>query len=104
MSPVTASHIQVDERGVAWIDDSNVKVIEIAIERIAYGASAEQIHEQHCGHLTLAQIHAALAWYYDHQESIDAEIQRQVVDFDKLRTQSLDSPGRQRLRWLGKIT
>lgn len=104
MTAITAQHIRIDQRGVAWIDDTNVKVIEVAMEKISQAASADEIHQQHQGHLSLAQIHAALAWYYDHQAEMDAEIQRQVDEFDKLRAQSLDSPGRQRLRAMGKLT
>ena len=101
---MTAPHIHLDQRGVAWIDDTNVKVIEIALEKIAHGFDAEEIHNQHEGLLSLAQIHAALSWYYDHQVEMDVEIQRQVQDFDRLRAKSLDSMGRQRLKKLGKLT
>ncbi len=103
MTTTIAPHIRLDERGVAWIDESNVKVIEVALEKIAHNASADEIHKQHQGFLTLAQIHGALAWYYDHQAEMDAEIQRQAQEFDKLRSQAIDSPGRQRLRAMGKL-
>jgi len=29
MAMIARPHIRLDERGVAWIDDSNVKVIEV---------------------------------------------------------------------------
>jgi uncharacterized protein (DUF433 family) len=103
MTPATGTHIQLDERGVAWIDDTNVKVVEVAVEALAHGASPQAIHDQHQGNLSLAQIHAALAWYYDHQAEMDAEIRLQVEEFDRLRAQTLDSPGRQRLRAQGKL-
>ena len=56
----TTAHIRLDDRGVAWIDDTNTKVIEVALDMIAHGWSPEEIHFQHA-HLSLAQIHAALA-------------------------------------------
>lgn len=102
MSTITSTHIVIDDRGVAWIDDKNIKVIEVALEKIAHGSSPEEIHDQHQGYLSLGQIHAALGWYYDHQADFDAEIRRQVHDFDALRDSSLDSPLRQRLRAAGK--
>ena len=37
-------HIKLDEQGVAWIDDANVKVIEVVVDRLAYGWSPEEIH------------------------------------------------------------
>ena len=103
MSTVTPTHIHLDSRGVAWIDDTNVKVIEVALEKIAHGSTAEEIYDQHRGHLSMAQIHAALSWYYDHRAEFDAEIDRQLEEFDQRRAASLDSPGRQRLRRMGKL-
>jgi uncharacterized protein (DUF433 family) len=103
MTPATPNDIRLDDRGVAWIGDTNVKVLEVALELLAHGCRPEEIQEQHQGHLTLAQIYAALAWYYAHREEMDADIQRQVQHFDQLRSQTLDSPGRQRLRRLGKL-
>jgi len=70
-----ALHIHLDEHGVAWIDNTKVKVIEVVLDKLAHGSSPEEIHFQY-PHLSLAQIHAALAYYYDHQVELDAEIQR----------------------------
>ena len=101
MTAVTVSHIWLDEKGVAWIDDTNVKVIEVAMERRATGMSPDEMVFQHYDNLSLSQIHAALAYYYDHQAEFDAEIERQAREYEALRARSLDSPGRQRLRALG---
>ena len=97
------AHIRLDDRGRAWVDDTNVKVIEVVLDKLAYGWTPEQIAEQHYYRLSLAQIHAAFSYYYDHQAEFDAEIERQVKEVDALRAQTLDSPGRQKLRALGKI-
>ena len=101
MASVAPLHIRLDSRSVAWVDDTNIKVVEIALEKIAHGSTAEEIYDQHRGYLSMAQIHAALSWYYDHQPELDAEIDRQLQEFDQRRTASLDSPGRQRLRRMG---
>jgi uncharacterized protein (DUF433 family) len=61
----------LDERGVAWLDDTNVKVVEVVLEHLAHGASPEEIRDQHRGYMTLAQIHAALSYYYDNQPALD---------------------------------
>jgi uncharacterized protein (DUF433 family) len=102
MKTATAGHVWLDETGRAWIDDTNTKVIEVVLDKIAYGSSPEEIHDQH-PHLTLAQIHAALSHYYDHQQEFDAEIARQEKEFDELRARAQDSPIRQRLRTMGKL-
>ncbi len=41
------NHVRLDEKGVAWIDKTRTKVIEVALDHIAYGWSAEEIHRQH---------------------------------------------------------
>ncbi len=103
-STVVADHIVLDERGVAWVDDRNVKVIEVVLDKIAYGMSPEQIYEEHYRHLSLAQIHAAFAYYYDHQAEFDAEIERQYREYQALRAaQGNDTPLHQKLRAAGKL-
>ena len=77
MPKTATAHIHLDERGVAWVDDTNVKVIEVVLDKLAYGWSPEEIHFQHHD-LSMAQIHAALSYYYDHQSAFDAEIERQL--------------------------
>jgi uncharacterized protein (DUF433 family) len=49
-------------------------VIEIALDHLAYGWGADTIHQNH-PNLTLPQVYAALAWYYDHQVEMDARIE-----------------------------
>ena len=98
----TSSHIHRDAEGRAWIDDTNIKVIEVALDHIAYGWSADEIHVQH-RHLSLAQIHAALSYYFDHQAEFDRLIEQSLEEANQLAAAAQDSPGRRRLRALGKI-
>src|SRR5436190_22327004 len=102
MSVSATSHIKLDDRGVAWIDNTNTKVIEVALDMIAHGWSPEEIHFQH-PHLGLAQIHAALGYYYDHKTEMDAQIQRSMREVERLRTHAGESPLRKRLREMGKL-
>ena len=107
MKNLTASptaHIYLDERGRAWIDDTNVKVIEVALDKLGYGLTPEEIYEEHYHHLSLAQIHAAFSYYYDHKAEFDAEIERQMKEYEALRqAQGTDTPVHRRLRALGKL-
>lgn len=103
MSIASINHIWLDSRNVAWIDQSNIKVIEIALERMAHGSSVEEIVEQHGGLLSMAQVHAALSYYYDHEAELDAEIERQLTVSDQLRSKSLSSPGRLKLKQRGQL-
>src|SRR5436190_17452994 len=102
MSVSATSHIKLDDRGVAWIDDTNTKVLEVAQDMIAHGWSPEEIHFQHL-HLSLAQIHAALGYYYDHKTEFDAAIQDSLRRVSELRDQTAESPLRKRLSELGNL-
>jgi uncharacterized protein (DUF433 family) len=97
-----ASHIVRDERGVAWVDDTNVKVVELALDHLAYGWSADAIHEQF-PHLTLAQIHAALAFFYDHQAELEQEILRREREVVAWKAELGESPLQRRLRQLKAV-
>jgi len=98
----TSSHIHSDTEGRAWIDDTNVKVIEVALDHLANGWSADEIHVQQ-PHLSLEQIHAALSFYFDHQQEFDRLIEQSLERADALAAAAQDSPGRRRLRTLGKL-
>ena len=102
LAPLPLSHIHLDEHGVAWIDETNVKVIEVALDKLAYGSSPEEIHFQH-PHLSMAQIHAALTYYYDHQDELDSEIERRYRQVHAMKAQAVETPFKQRLRAMGKI-
>ncbi len=86
-------HIVVDERGRAFIEGTGFKVRELVKDYQAYGWSPEELAWQHPP-LTLVQVHAALAYYYEHQEAFDREIQEGLELFDRLRAENLDSPVR----------
>ena len=73
------------------------KVIEVALDMIAHGWSPEEIHFQH-PHLSLAQIHAALGYYYDHKPELDTQVQRGLREVQRLRTEAGESPVQKRLR------
>jgi uncharacterized protein (DUF433 family) len=92
----------MDADNRAWLDDTNVKVVEVALDHLAYGWSAEEIHSQH-PHLSLTQVYAALAYYYDHQAEFDKQIELSQSRAAAHAVQTSDSPLRRRLRELGKL-
>jgi uncharacterized protein (DUF433 family) len=95
--------IELDVRGRAFISGTSVKVVEIALDQIANGWSAQEIYLQHAPTLSMAQIHAALSHYYDCQADYDAEIERQINDIEAMRKQVGDSPFAARMRRLGRM-
>lgn len=67
-SPI--NHIEIRD-GQARIVGRNVKV-KMVISRLYHGtgASVEEVMAQY--NLSRAQVHAVIAYYYDHQDAIDA--------------------------------
>jgi len=93
------THIRLDANGVAWIDATNVKVIEVAVDKLAHHSTPEEMQAQY-PHLTLSQIYAALAYYHDHKEQFDTQIQNDLREVSALRESASEPPKAQQLRAL----
>ena len=91
MTTLTTPHVWLDEKGVAWVDNTRTKVREIALDVIVHGWSPKEIHENH-PHLSLAQIHGALTYYYDNKGTVDKEIEAARKFADEMRAANEDSP------------
>ena len=99
---VEYKHVVLDETGVPIIQGTMTKVIELVLEKMAYGWSPEELHFQH-PHLTLGQIHSALAYYWDHQEELDRDITRRVERADRIQYEMPPTPLVARLKAQGLI-
>ncbi len=98
MSVQTAyEHIAIDEDDVPFIDGTSIKVVELVLDHKAYGWSPEELHFQH-PELTLGQIHSALAYYWDHTDSLHKDLHERLERTDRLRSQAASSPLQERLR------
>lgn len=76
MSTATAhKYVELDANNVPIITGTTMKVIELVTGQIANGWSPEELHFQH-PYLSMSQIHSALAYYWDHQLELDADIER----------------------------
>ena len=95
-------HIILDERNVPIIAGAGMKVIELVLEKTAYGWSPEELHFQH-PYLTLGQIYSALAYYSDHQEELDREIERRLRAVDETRREIGPSSLATRLKARGVV-
>jgi len=84
-------HIILNEKNQPIIKGTKIKVIELVLDKIAYGWSPEELQYQH-PELTLGQIYSALAYYADHQEELDKEIETQLREIDQLRKSIKLSP------------
>jgi uncharacterized protein (DUF433 family) len=90
-------HLTRDSSGVIWIDESGYRVLDLVREHLAHGWSAEILQENHPD-LSLAQIHAALAWYYDHEDEMHAEMLRRETEANTVFSGIPESPLLKRLR------
>ena len=70
-------HVVLNEAQVPIIVGTTMKVLELVVEKQAYGWSPEELQFQHPA-LTLGQIYSALAYYADHQEALDQEIEQRL--------------------------
>ena len=95
-------HIGLNEASVPVIIGTTMKVVELIIEHVAYGWSPEELHFQH-PYLTLGQIHSALAYYWDHKEELDRDIERRLEAVDEIQRMLEPSPLVARLRAKGLL-
>jgi uncharacterized protein (DUF433 family) len=102
MPAVAYAHIETDTQGVPIVSGTRIKVLEVALVRVAHGWTAEEIHRQH-PHLSLGQIHSALAFYFDHQEVFDRQIAAQLNLVEQFRQQAGPSLAATKLRALGHL-
>ncbi len=84
-------HIILNEKKAPIIAGTKMKVVDIILDKIAYGWSPEELQYQH-SHLTLGQIYSALAYYSDHQETLDQEIETQLKQVDQMRMEARPTP------------
>jgi len=101
MSTVAYPHIEITDDGHARIRGTGFKVRMLAEEHLITGADAMELQRGH-PHLTLSQVYSALAYYYDHKEEFDREIEELREFADRMRAQQGKSLLAKKLRELGK--
>jgi uncharacterized protein (DUF433 family) len=78
MQPEIANHIEIrdNRRGEAraFVSGTRVRVQDIVQDYERHGMTADEIAGEY-PHLTLAQVHAALAYYFEHQAEVQAALQ-----------------------------
>lgn len=101
-TPVSYPHLRLDDKGRPWVVGANVKVIEIAADYLAHRSSVEEMAYQF-PHLTPSMIHSALAYFYDHREEMEGEINRSLNSYLKELQADRNSPLHRRLREAAEI-
>ncbi len=79
-----------------------VRVAQIVMDYLAHGWSPEEICRQY-PHLAPAEVHSAMAYYYDHAQEINDEIQGEVEALADPATGSDQSPFVVRMKAEGRL-
>jgi uncharacterized protein (DUF433 family) len=90
------AHVDYDARGVPVIAGTTMKVVELVMAQRAHGWSPEELSFQF-PHLSMGQIHAALAYYWDNRERLDEDIEQRSSVATALRTEAERAPVGERL-------
>jgi uncharacterized protein (DUF433 family) len=75
------------------------RVAQIVMDYLEYGWSPDEIQRQH-PYLTHAEVHSALAYYFDHTEEIEQEIEAEGQDVERFEESTSSPPFLSRLRAL----
>lgn len=108
MSTITLSpethyrNIALNNQGVPIITGSTMKVVELVMAQWTHGWSPEELQFQY-PHLTMSQIHSALAYYWEHKEELDADIEQRRLYAEKMRREAGPSPLAHHLRQTGLL-
>ena len=95
-------HVVLSDSRVPLISGTTMKVVELVLAQAAYGWSAEELHTQF-PKWTLGQIYSALAYYWDHRDELDGDIEKRIEKVDKIQKSTPVSPLIKRLKDKGLI-
>ncbi len=100
---VTYPHIEKIEGSSARLKRMpRIRVAQIVIDYLNHGWSADEICI-HYPHLKLAEVHSAMAYYFDHQSEIDGEIEAEQRLIEDSRKNAQPTPVELRLRAQGLL-
>lgn len=103
MSSVAHEHIERASGGPARLARlPRIRVAQIVMDYLAHGWSPDEMC-RHYPHLLPAETHAAMMYYYDHQDEIDAEIRAELSEVCAAELSAAPTPFEARLRGKGII-
>jgi uncharacterized protein (DUF433 family) len=101
MAISTTGHIEINEQkcgGRPCIAGTRIRVQDIYVWHELQGQTPEEIVTDF-KQLTLADVHAALAYYHDHREAIEADVRAERAEADRLK---LSHPSKLQQKLAGK--
>jgi uncharacterized protein (DUF433 family) len=101
MGHTLIQHIEIrknrDGQDRAYIAGTRVRVQDIYVDSEVLGRSPEEIVAS-MPHLSLAQVHAALAYYFDHRDEVLAELRQDEEFVAAMKARTGPGPLETRLR------
>jgi uncharacterized protein (DUF433 family) len=95
-------HILLWPDGTPTVGGTRLKVKHVAAQHRYNGKGPEELVAAFPPH-TLGEMYSALAYYYDHKDQIDHEIEEDRREFEEARAAAWEaSPLRAKLRTLGR--
>ena len=95
METVSTTHVELRPNRAGelrpYITDTRIRVQDIVSDHERHGLSPEQIAREY-PHLTLAQVHAALAYYFDHREEMQQQMKAEYGYVRALEVKQRNSP------------
>ncbi len=99
--PVHQKHIELrpnrDGQLRAYIAGTRVRVQDIYVDSEIHGKSPDEIVAS-LPHLTLAQVHAALAYYFDNRDAILEELRQDGVSLAEIKAKTGPGPLERKLK------
>ena len=86
------AHIEKDPKacgGKARIEGTRIRVLDVVAAAEHLALSPDEICDQY-PELTLAQVHSALAYYYDHRDEIRADFESERKAADRFKSDHPD--------------
>ena len=81
--------LEVNPNGVVYVSGTRYKVLHLAADHYQHGWTAEEILRQHPD-LAPGQVYAALAYFYDHYDSLVKQLRDTAVQARELSHLSRD--------------
>ena len=81
---MTINLMQNEKEETSYLPGTRIRVIDIGIEFEYFGMSPDEIVRSH-PHLTLAQVHTALAYFYEHIVEMQQKIKEDKEYVGKLK-------------------
>lgn len=96
-------HIEKSQDQPAYLKRlPRIRVAQLVMDYIAYGWSVEEICRQH-PYLRPAEAYAAMGYYFDHQDEVDAEIRDEWEQAQQAKAQAPESTFALRMRAKGLL-